>query len=134
MSNIIKDHLQKSLPFQDIPIPDGWEKINCNTSGIDHVIIKSNGSSSPLTISLPKSGCFKIHLGLYRGENRMNSMQVKCSSERFWKRVLPMSLLSDPGGNLQNADLGYYQIKAGEHFLIRTEFEWCAALAYIYLD
>ncbi|MHC4873769.1 MAG: glycoside hydrolase family 10 protein, partial [Planctomycetota bacterium] len=123
-----------SLNLNDLSLPSGWEKSSHNTLGVEHVIIKSNGSDSPLAVKIPKSGSYRIHLGLYRVKDCANSMQVKTTSGRFWIRVLPMSLLSDRGGNLQNADLGVYEFKDGDDLLIRTEFDWAAAIAYVVLE
>lgn len=125
---------KQSLSIDNLAIPKGWERKTLQTAGVSHTLISSTGSPEILRIPMQCRGSYQIHLGIYRIKNCYNAFQVKCTSEKYWRRVLPMALLSDPGGNLQNTDLGIYQIEEGDDFEIRTEFDRGAAIAYLHLE
>lgn len=128
------EHFKHSEALDTIPLPKGWKLVPCQTEQFKHVLLRSEGSSETCSIPLTSSGSFRIHLGAYRSPNAYYTFQVKFSSWKYWRRVVTMTCLNDTDEHVQNTDLGVFEIREGDHFMIRTEFDRPTAIAYLHLE
>jgi len=130
---MINKLISKSLKLNEILIPKAWKRAECEFAGQCIKVISSNGSSEILEILLKKKGSYEIHLGNYLTPKRKSSMQVRLSSEKYWRRVLPLSRMGEQGGDLQDCLLGSFKLNGDEKLLVRTEHQNNAAIGYVTL-
>lgn len=131
----ISCYLKSSIDLSNLQITGGWERKFFSMPDKKYPIIFSDKKAEPLCIHLNNTkGTFKIHIGIYLIKHNANSFQLKLSSSSYWRKVMPMNLLSDPRGKIQNADLGTHALEENHVLQIRTEFNNSAAIAYIHLE
>jgi len=114
------------------PLPAGWQRRTLQHHSREIHVLSAKHPADTLSLPLNAKGKVEIHLGVFRPKGVVASMQVRLSSERYWRRVEPMIFIDDPGGGLQDAVLGIREVKSGDRFLVRVQPDCCAALAYVH--
>ncbi|MHC4872862.1 MAG: hypothetical protein ACYTFY_13555 [Planctomycetota bacterium] len=127
-------NMKKSIDLSCVQLSQGWERQVSCIDGEETTLIKSFGVSAPLVIPLSKTGIFKIHLGICRPEKRAAEFQVRLSSQKYWRTVVPKNYIFDQGGFLEDAELGPFEVKSDDKLLIRSVSYVHAVIGYIYLE
>ena len=117
-----------------IALPSGWQRLRLTDKGEEVFVLQAQHPAQALAVPLQGSGRHEVYLGLYRGRSGLAAMHVKVSTERFWRTVRPMHFIDDPGGAVQCAHLGAFDLRPGAKLLVRPTRSKPAALAYVRVE
>ena len=115
-----------------LALPSGWNRRTIRRDGREICVLEAEHPADVLAVPLECVGRREIHLGVVRPRGVAASMQVRFSSDRFWRKVQPHLFIDDPGGGLQDGNLGVREVSRGESLLLRTEPGCRGAIGYLY--
>lgn len=121
-----------SLRLKKILVPDGWHKRELSSEGDAFTVLQASHPAAELRIPLNAEDVQEIHLGLFRPRGHRPALQVRLTHERFWRKLQPHLLTDDPGGAIQDAVLGVFDVPAGAELMVRTLSRGTAGLAYAF--
>lgn len=129
---MLAQFLGNSRELASIPLPKGWRKANHSSAGQEVVVLQAEPDADVLVVPLNAAGRREIHLGLVaRPKFRNAAMQVKVSTDPFWRRVRPMRFIDDSALAIQDGCLGVFDLRSDSQLLVRAEPVDVAALAYV---